>query len=376
MFKIIFLFLTIIFIYLSVSPPLFASANNKLEIHFFYSEDCGNCNSILEKINNLIDNHKEKVSIKTYEISKNDSNLNLLFYVMEKLNYNYNSKNIQVPVIFIENNILIGKSDFDKNFERVLNEQINQKNHQNMVSEIIADYFKKQQNKSFLGNKYITFPAVMVSALIDSVNPCAIAVIIFLISTLIINLDRNKIFLYGLIYIITIFIVYLSLGFCLIYFVKKINIPHLFFIIIGSILIILGLLSFKDFFIYGKGFSLKIPDKIKTFITGNIYKATIFSIILAGLVVSIFETACSGAIYLGIISLISQVGLNSRLFLLLIVYNFIFIIPLLLILMIFYFGFPLKRISRLFIQKRKRLYKLVIGIILILLGVYLIVFFI
>jgi hypothetical protein len=47
----------------------------------------------------------------------------------------------------------------------------------------------------------------------------------------------------------------------------------------------------------------------------------------------------------------------------------------LIIMLVFYFGLPLKKINRFFIQKNKRVYRLITGIILVLLGVYLIIWF-
>ncbi len=129
--------------------------------------------------------------------------------------------------------------------------------------------------------------------MLDSINPCAIAVIIFLISTLLLGKNKKSILNYGIIYIITIFVVYMSLGLGFIYIIKSINIPDLFFLIFGGLLIAIGLLSIKDFFWYGKGISLGIPLKVKKIIESNINKATILSVIFIGFLISLFETACS-----------------------------------------------------------------------------------
>jgi len=378
-FKNIIKLITILFLLLllllsvNISKPLFAAPAGKLELYFFYSEDCQSCITELQNLNESIADKYKNVVIQTYEISKNKENLNLLFYILDKLGNKEIQKDLPVPVIIIEDRVLAGKSQIDNNLEIILNDSLNKAEYSNNVSNVIEDYFKGSQDNNIGENTFIAVPTIIVSALLDSINPCAIAVIIFLISTLLVSFDKKRILVYGLIYIITIFIIYLGLGFGLLYVIKKITIPHLLFIIIGSILILMGLINFKDFFAYGKGISLGIPGRFKEVIKKNIYKATIFSIILVGLVVSIFESACSGAIYLGVISLISQSGLNLKLLSLLLLYNFIFILPLLVILLIFYFGLPLKKINRFLIQKNKRIYRLITGIILVLLGVYLIV---
>ena len=63
---------------------------------------------------------------------------------------------------------------------------------------------------------------VTATALIDSINPCAIGVLILLIATLIaLSKDRNKMLLVGFIYILAVFITYLLAGFGLLIFIQK-----------------------------------------------------------------------------------------------------------------------------------------------------------
>ncbi|MCL4378430.1 MAG: hypothetical protein M1409_08665 [Actinobacteria bacterium] len=319
-----------------------------------------------------------------YDLS-NYENVNLCFYLLEKYkffenvkseNFNYfKLKSTTGTALFIGNNVLVGWNDIEKNADKYINEYLNSSLSDGSLNQLIKEYQDNKLIDYHFENKYITIPTVLVSSLIDSINPCAIAVIIFLIATLSLTKNKKDLLKYGLIYIFTIFIVYLSLGFGFSYLVQKIYIPKLFFIIVGSILILLSIISFKDFFWYGKGISLKIPKKLQGVITNNINKATVFSMIFLGFIVSLFESACSGSIYLGVLSLISRQGLNLNLILILIIYNIVFILPLIIILIIFYFGMPIKKINRLVIQKNKKIYHLIAGFILLLLGIYIIFLF-
>ena len=346
---------------------------NNIKIHFFYSKDCDICLKILNELNGLIQEKYSRVNLKTYEISENYENVTLYFYLLD--NYGYKDNDYEIPVVFIGENVLIGNNDIEENFEDSLRDYLEKDLDYDPVENLIKDYIEHNDKDDYLGKDYITIPIIIVSALTDSVNPCAIAVIIFLITTLILAKYKRSILRYGLIYIITIFIVYLCLGIGFIYFIGKINIPNLFFTVVGCILIVLGILSIKDFFWYGKGISLGIPKSIQNFIGKNINKATIFSMISLGIIVSIFESACSGGVYLGILSLIAKQGLNLGLLLLLILYNFIFILPLLFILIVSYFGLSIKKIFMQLTQKKRNIYRIINGIILIFLGIYLIVWF-
>src|SRR3989344_2804719 len=99
-------------------------------------------------------------------------------------------------------------------------------------------------------------PVVIATALIDSINPCAIGVLILLIATLFgLSKDKNKMLIVGSIYISAVFLTYLAAGFGLLIFIQKLNISNLLSWIVGLLVIGLGVLEIKDFFWYGQGIS-------------------------------------------------------------------------------------------------------------------------
>jgi cytochrome c biogenesis protein CcdA len=368
-----FIIIGILILSISISSnsnsKIFAEELDEITIHFFYSKDCDTCKKVLMDINDLIKEKNLNVNLIKYELTENTENLDLLFFLLDS--YGYQNLDYDIPVVFIGNQFFAGESSFDINFKPTLISYLDNNDFYDETEDIINRYYNEAPQPT--EKTYIKVPAVIVSALIDSINPCAIGVIVLLVTTLIASKNRRYALMSGIIYIFTIFVVYLLLGLGFIYLARTIQIPHIFFIIIGAILIILGILSIKDFFWYGKGFSLGIPKPITNIIEKNIYKATIASIIFIGILISIFEATCSGAIYLGILSIISKQGLSAYSLFLLLLYNFIFILPLLVILLVFYFGIPAKKIKRLFIQKRRRIYRLILGIILVFLGIYLII---
>ncbi|MCL4386706.1 MAG: hypothetical protein M1326_10430 [Cyanobacteria bacterium] len=341
-----------------------------VKIHIFYSKDCDSCLKVFE-ILNKIKLDFPKIELVTYELSEKN-NIDLLFYLFDSMGIE--ELDYKIPIIFLGGYIFLGEDEFNEGFEDKLDEVLSKnKSHMIRVMFIKKFYMETSGNKSLTDKNYVRIPVVMVSALADSINPCAIGVIIILISSIIASKNRKYALIAGIIYIAVIFIVYFLLGVGFIYFTRSIQIPKLFFTILGAILILLGLFSAKDFFWYGKGFSLGIPSRIKLIIVNNIDKATIISVLLIGVLISIFEATCSGAVYFGILSIISKSGITPNSLLILLLYNFIFILPLLVILLVFYFGIPAKKVQRLFILKNRRIYRLVLGLILILLGIYLIV---
>jgi cytochrome c biogenesis protein CcdA len=152
-----------------------------------------------------------------------------------------------------------------------------------------------------------TLPVVIVTALIDSINPCAIGVLILLIATLItLSKNRNKMLAVGLIYILAVFVTYLLAGFGLLIFIQKLNISGPLSWIVGILVIGLGIIEIKDFFWYGKGITLAIPAKRAEQIKNMMKKVTIPGSIILGIFVAAVELPCTGGPYLAITTLLAK----------------------------------------------------------------------
>lgn len=221
----------------------------------------------------------------------------------------------------------------------------------------------------------IALPAISVvigTALVDSINPCAIGVLVLLISTLLgLSKDRKKMLAVGAIYVSAVFVTYLAAGFGLLVFIQKLNISETLSWIVGIIVISLGLLEIKDFFWYGKGLSLRIPAKRASQIEKYMKNVTIPGSIILGIFVAAVELPCTGGPYLAITTLLAKLGFSWKVFWLLVFYNFIFVLPLIVILLLVYFGMSAKKIKK-WKNNQKKWMRLFVGIIMILLGIALI----
>jgi len=217
-----------------------------------------------------------------------------------------------------------------------------------------------------------TLPVVLITALIDSINPCAIGVLILLIATLVgLSKDKSKMLKVGLIYITAVFLTYLAAGFGLLIFIQKLNISGLLSWIVGILVIILGLIEIKDFWWYGQGISLQIPPKRAEQIKKMVKNVSVPGSIILGIFVAAVELPCTGGPYLAITTLLAKIGFSLNVFLLLALYNFIFILPLIVILLLAYFGISAKKMSE-WKNSKKKWMRLFIGIVMIALGVLLI----
>ena len=214
-----------------------------------------------------------------------------------------------------------------------------------------------------------TLTVVIFSAAIDSINPCAIGVLILMVSVILGGKgSMSRLLKLGGLYILSIFITYLIAGLGLIYFFASvpIYIAEYLSLFIGAIVVMAGLLEIKDFFWYGRGFSLQIPhyfsEKIKTF-SKNV---TVPGVIFLGVFIAAVELPCTGAPYLAIITLLS-LNFNFQAFMMLVLYNIVFVLPLVVILVMVALGTKIETVHA-FKEAGKGYMRFAIGLMLISLG--------
>ena len=148
--------------------------------------------------------------------------------------------------------------------------------------------------------------------------------------------------------------------------------------IVALVAIFAGVLEIKDYFWYGKGFTLQmIPggaSRLKYF-TKKIEKLekknpiVLFLVTAAlGVFVVLIELPCTGAPYFAILGLLAK-GSYAQAVPFLLLYNFVFIIPLIVVLIVSYFGTDSSKLEA-WRKKHRGLMRLVIGIFLIGLGIF------
>ena len=213
-----------------------------------------------------------------------------------------------------------------------------------------------------------TLGTVVTTAAIDSINPCAIGVLILLVSIMIAFKTKKEMLFYGFFYILAVFVTYVLAGFGILYFLSSVPlyISEYISIFVGSLIIIAGLIEIKDFFWYGQGITLAIPPERAKQIHEMTKKITLPGVIFLGIFVAGVELPCTGAPYLAILLLLSQ-NFNFAAFLMLILYNIIFVMPLIVILLMVYGGVKIQKIKR-WKQANRGYMRLATGIILVLLG--------
>lgn len=345
----------IIFLPLMVSAqysPILASENI-----YYYSLTCPHCRNVdvFFKKNGIID----KFNIIKKEVSQNPINAKEFYDLC--VYQNIPPDQMGVPFLYFEGKSFSGETEIINLFKTKLES---------------SDYdFQSSSAKMTISNNKLTLPTVFVAALADSINPCAFSVMIFLMLSLLVVSNKKKAFKIGFIYIFTVFFVYLLAGLGLLIALQWFSMISKYIMYIAAILaIIAGIINIKDFFWYGKGFSLAIPASKKPIIDKYIKYGSIPATIILGFLVALFELPCTGGFYLAILALLATQTTFWIGFAYLIFYNLIFIFPLFIILIIIYKGVSPQKLEQLRTAKRKWL-RLIMGLVLVILGLSLIFLF-
>lgn len=212
-------------------------------------------------------------------------------------------------------------------------------------------------------------PLVAITGFLDGIHPCAIAILIFFIAFLL-TLRRSfkNIFFLGLVYILVIFLTYLGIGVGLFSGIMLFG-QHHFFAKLGSwLLIILGLINLKDYFFPNLPFHLRLPrvsgDKIRSLLQ----KASLPTVIVAAFLVGLCSVPCSGGIYAVITAFLAAKTTYWVGFGYLLLYNLMFVMPLLIILALAANPATLVKLGE-WQTKYHRPYRLVSGFLMIGLGI-------
>ncbi len=213
-----------------------------------------------------------------------------------------------------------------------------------------------------------TLGTVVMTALVDSINPCAIGVLILLVSVIVVFRSKKELLIYGFTYIFFVFLTYLLAGLGIMYFLSVIPlyVSEYISITIGLLIVAAGIIEIKDYFWYGKGISLSIPPEKAKRIQQITRKMTLPAMIFLGAFVAGVELPCTGGPYLAILSLLSQ-NFDFMAFLWLMLYNVIFVLPLVIILLMVYGGTKIQTLKK-WKQDNRAYMRLAIGILLVLLG--------
>lgn len=176
-------------------------------------------------------------------------------------------------------------------------------------------------------------PIVAVAATLDSVNPCAFSVLFLTIAFLFsLDVSRSRILRIGGLFILGIFLVYVLIGLGVLQALSIFGAPNIAAKVGASLLVAAGLIALLGHFFPSFPIKLRIPQGAHRIMAVLMQKGSFSAAFLLGGVVGLFEFPCTGGPYLMVLGLLHDQATVIRGVAYLLFYNFIFVLPLLLIL--------------------------------------------
>ena len=356
-------------------------ADEKIELKVFYSTNCKACLKLKEDyLSKIISKYNDKIEI-DYLNTDNKGNFKLYLALEEKFDID-----MKVPSVLIGNHILIGTKQITSRLEPILKKYI------------LSSFTPKVKvGQIDLLQKFHSFTplAVIAAGLIDGVNPCAFTVLIFFISFLtLMGYKKGNLAFIGLTFILAVFFTYLALGLGL--FRGLYEFKHFYSFLrityysIAALCFILAFLNLRDFIVYTRtkstdSLKVKLPKPVRSRINAiitmfyrrdaNTQPRVRLTLIAAtfgvGVLISLLEAVCTGQVYLPtIVFILKEQTLRIKALFYLLLYNLMFVIPLLLILSLAILGISSKELEK-FFRKKIALIKIFMFIFFLLMGLFL-----
>jgi len=346
---------------LLLAMPIVSLAQEKKAAVYFYADWCPHC----QKVDAAF---KEKGFYDKYDIQKLDfdesNNKKLLKNIFDELKY---TGNAGIPAIVVNGKLLVGDGPILNNFEKEIEIA------QNKDVEFVNGMREKIGSNSNSSKNIFPIVALIAAAFVDASNPCALAVLVLLLATVINAKGKKSALLSGFMFSLAIFLSYFLMGIGLYKVITAFGISIYLSLGVGILAIILGLANFKDVFWYGKGFIMEVPLSWRPKMQEIIKKATSpWSAFGIGFMVSLFLVPCSSGPYVVILGMLAErVNMGSTL-LFLVLYNFIFVLPMILITLgMYFFNTRMGKVEE-WRKNNLRFLHAIAGTILLILGIYLI----
>lgn len=279
---------------------------NKVEYVFFHSETCPHCKDQIKFINTkLMKEYGDFIDLKMYEVSKSSENQQIFQQYIKF----YNVQTSGVPVAFIDGEVVVGFANNKTTGNKIMGIVENKLSERGLLEkEEKINNNSEYINIPFLGEidlEQFSLPVLtIIIGLLDGFNPCAMWVLLFLITLLLGMEDKKRMWLLGSIFIFSSALVYFIFMAAWLQFLMFMGMVVAIRIIIGLVAVGVGGKSLKDFWksrktegvvceVSSKKNTQKIFAKIKDIVYKKSLWWSILGILLLGFSVNLVELACS-----------------------------------------------------------------------------------
>ena len=264
----------------------------------------------------------------------------------------------EVPVVFIGRSVLGGAAEIRAGLPEQLERYL--KDPERYQEQAVVPFGQPRDTKAIRTKQFeaLNLVVILAAGLLDGINPCVFTTILFLLSCLTVaGRTRRQMLLIGGIFTLAVFLTYLAIG-ALFYQLASSLMGNRTVATTVNIILLLGLIvlaglsavdTVRCFRGQATDIALKLPaflqDRIRTriraFARNDLAVGTaVFSL---GVIIAGMELACTGQVYIPIVTMIAEPRYRGLATFNLLVYNLAFILPLVLVFLLVAFGLTSQR---------------------------------
>lgn len=359
------------------------NAQTVIHLYFFWSKKCPHCLKARPDIIQM-DNDYPWLKVHSLELVDHPENIKTFVSMAETFGNDARS----VPTFMFCGNLLSGYEDDTltgrllRSYLQACHQFAKENNPDNSMVFIIDQNESPSIDMPIFGNissdDYSLPMLTIFIAGMDAFNPCAFFVLLFLLSMMVHSRSRGRMALIGSIFVFfsgAIYFLFMAAWLNLFIYLGELRIITL---IAGCVAVLFALINIKDYFCFKKGFSLsisehekpKLIDRIRHLLRLDSITMVILATVILAIVANSYELLCTAGfpmVYTRILTL-KSLSIESY-YLYLLLYNLIYILPLLIIVVVF----TIKLGSRKLSEKEGMVLKLLSGVMMLMLGSLLIV---
>ena len=356
--------------------------NARIHLYFFWSKKCPHCLEALSELSQM-ERDYPWLSLHSLELTEYPDNVKQYLQMAETFEIQARS----VPAFFYCGKYSIGYQSVETTGIHLRN-NILQCYKQVSDNPTTTPSLKRNNDKpdiielpllGRLETQQLSLPILtVIIAALDAFNPCAFFVLLFLLSMMVHARSKIRLLIIGSVFVFfsgLMYFLFMSAWLNVFLLMGELKLMTL---LAGVLATIIALINIKDFFLFKQGISLSISDTARRRLLERIRQLlsmdSLTTVILASIVLAItantYELLCTAGLpmlYTRILTL-RELG-ETQYYLYLLFYNVIYVIPLLMIVILFTMKLGTRKLN----EKEGRILKLLSGTMMFQLGILLII---
>lgn len=369
----------------AVASPPSKSSDVSIELTYFHQKGCPKCDRADALLKYLLGKYP---NLKIKEIDLNTSDGKRFNEILSNRLMVPPDKRLIAPAIFIGNNYLLSEEIYLSRLESLILKYASSPSSPTDPESPAAGRLSPTQEESKKAEetmverfKSFGLPAILIAGLVEGLNPCALATLVFFISYLtMIGQGRKQILMVGLGFSGSAFLTHLLLGIGILGFIHHFSflpaVSRVIYLITFLLSLSLAIFSLYDYTQLKKGMPAKMKLQVPDFLKKRIHRTIrarsaelegvqggqslhfLLVAVMIGFIVTLFQSTCTSQVYLPTLLFVTNIpSLRESALFYLVLYNLIYILPLLAIFGIVYWGVTSEQLA-FFLQRRASTIKL------------------